>query len=65
VASTGSPGVTTAYQTAVNSVSGSNIVDNSLFTYYFSVEPESPSGIWISNMEIRAIVIEYTMSVAQ
>ncbi len=65
VASTGSSGVTTAYQTPVNSFSSSNVVDNSLYTYYISGEVESSNGIWISNMDIRAIVIEYTLNAAQ
>jgi hypothetical protein len=63
VASTGSPAVTTAYETEVNSFS--TLVDNSVYSYYMSVEPENFSGIWVSNMEIRAIIVEYTISGAQ
>ncbi len=63
VASTGSTGITTAYETPINFLS--TLVDNSLYSYYVSVDPENPSGIWLTNMEIRAIVIEYTLSAAQ
>jgi hypothetical protein len=64
--SSGSSGVTTAYQTAVNANAGSNIVDNNLYTYYISVSPEAANGIWTGfDMAIRAIVIEYTLSSTQ
>jgi hypothetical protein len=63
VTSTGSTGVNTAYETAVNSFS--TLVDNVTYSYYMSVEPENFSGIWVSNMEIRAVTIEYTINNAQ
>ena len=56
VASSGSAAVTTSYQTPVNSFSNSNIVDNSLYTYYLSVEPQSFNGIWQTDMELRAVI---------
>lgn len=63
VASTGSPGVTTAYETPVNAFD--NVVDNNLYAYYISVEPENFTGIWTNSLEIRAVVIEYTLNAAQ
>jgi hypothetical protein len=63
VTSLGSTGVTTAYETPVNSFS--TLVDNSIYSYYVSVEPENFSGIWISNMEIRAVVMDYILNGAQ
>jgi hypothetical protein len=42
-----------------------NVVDNSLYTYYISVGPESPSNSFPGNTYLRAVIIEYTSTGTQ
>ncbi len=42
-----------------------NVVDNSLYTYYISVGPENYSNTFPSNAYLRAVIIEYTSSSTQ
>ena len=59
LSSSGASAVTIAYSTPVNSFASSNVVDNTLYTYYITV---GTTGTWSgSSREVRSIVITYTM----
>jgi len=59
VSSSGASGTTIAYSTPVNSFASSNVVDNTLYTYYITV---GTTGTWSGSLrEVRAIVITYSM----
>ena len=61
----GTSAVTTAYETTVNAFDNSAWWIIVYILIIVAVEPENPTGIWTSAMEVRAIVMEYTLSAAQ
>jgi len=62
VNSSGSAGIV-AYEATADILF--NVVDNSLYTYYVLVGVESASGIWCcANLNVRGVVIEYTLNAA-
>jgi hypothetical protein len=59
VTSSGNSGVPTAYSATVSEFSNNHIIDNSLYSYYFTIES---TGTWGGNiMETIVVVIEYTV----
>jgi hypothetical protein len=65
VISAGSDGILTPYPTPVNTFLSSNVVDNSIYTYYIVASPVNNSP-WTNNRYyITAVIIEYTLSTAQ
>jgi hypothetical protein len=65
VASTGTGGALTSYSTSA-SFPPYNVIDNSLYTYYLSINSNIGlnfgSGLWDGSIELRAIVIAYTLA---
>ncbi len=57
--SSGASGASIAYATPVDSYAASNVIDNTLYTYYISV---GTTGTWAGTLrEVQSIVITYTM----
>lgn len=63
ISSSGSSGLA-AYTTPVNFLS--NVVDNTIYTYYLHIYTTPFPSVWSSSaLELRAVVIEYTLASAQ
>lgn len=59
VNSSGASGASIAYATPINSFGFSNVVDNTIYTYYITA---GTTGTWAGTLrEVRSIVITYTM----
>ncbi|MDB5206934.1 MAG: hypothetical protein JWR72_2009 [Flavisolibacter sp.] len=61
VISAGSTGISTAYPTSL----GSNVVDNSVNTYYLYAGLNNSPNPWTGNIYLRGVIIQYTLPSAQ
>ncbi len=52
---------TAAYETPINGFANSNVIDNTLYSYFIDAQPANFNAVWVT-FELRAVVIEYTMS---